>query len=275
MSNKTTIFGIAALFAVGMIFSSSLAAYAFVPNYNDNGDFLDLKNAKLDIKNNVTTDIKFTAKGEIPENAGFNWGYGIITAGGNVIATTSHPDLPIVDSELQETPDDPVIHNHYAILETNELCGDNPDNGFNPSIQDLTIESPGEIFVKQNQAILKNLPPSVTGGNFDPNLVFTPGADYQAAASFQLEYVEEVDNPDNFAVCVVDIRALDPLEQSTVIIGKKDFDRDHQAPYGDQRSDYSSYGSDYGNPYPEENSYGSDYGYQESSYDNYELDGRY
>jgi hypothetical protein len=289
MSNTTTMFGVMALFAVGVIFYSPLAASAFVPNYNDNEDFLDLKSAKLDIKNNVTTDIKFTAKGIIPiVNPGIDWGYGIITAAGNVIATTSHPELPIVDSILQnDDPTNDVIHNHYVLLGENELCGDDP------AIADLSFESPGDIFVKQNQAILKNLPASVTGGNFDPEpTTFTPGADYQAAASFQLEYVEEENNPNNFAVCVVDIRALDPLEQSTVIIGKKDFDRDHKTPYGDQRPDYNNYGDDdygnqypeensyggddYGNQYPEENSYGGDdYGYQESSYDNYESDGRY
>ena len=56
-------------------------------------------------------------------------GYGIITAGGNVIVTTSHPQLPIADSDLQngdETND--VIHNHYVVLETNELCGVNPQD---------------------------------------------------------------------------------------------------------------------------------------------------
>jgi hypothetical protein len=122
-----------------------------------------------------------------------------------VIATTSHPELPIADSELQNgNPTNDVIHNHYVILGANELCKPSdprdPTADFNPSVEDLTFESPGEIFVKQNQAILKNLPPSVTGGNFDPERVFTPDADYQAAALFQLEYIEDETDPENFAV---------------------------------------------------------------------------
>ena len=49
-----------------------------------------------------------------------------------MIATTSHPELPIADSELQQSPaEHPVIHNHYVILGTDELCGVNPMGGFN------------------------------------------------------------------------------------------------------------------------------------------------
>jgi hypothetical protein len=268
MSNTTIMFGIIALFAVGMIFSP-LAASAAPPFNNEN--FLDLKNAKLKINDDVITDIKFTAEGEIPKvNPGINWGYGIITAGGNVIATTSHPDLPIVDSELQTDETDDVIHNHYVKLGTNELCGlvdpEDPESEFNPSIADLTFESPGDIFVKQNQAILSNLPPSVTGGNFPPEPeTFTPGADYQAAASFQLEYVEDEMDSTNFAVCVVDIRALDPLEQSTVIIGEKDFEDHDERPYGDHMKYYDNYEEHHNY---DENNYGK-HDYKDRSYDNH------
>ena len=80
--------------------------------------------------------------------------------------------------------------------------------GFNFSVANLTHESPGKIFVKQNEAVLKNLPKSVTGGNFNQSLVFTPGTGTRAAASFQLEYVEDEMDDTNFAVCVVDVRAF-------------------------------------------------------------------
>ena len=245
MSNKT-IFVVMSLFAVGMIFSP-LAVSAF-PNQ---GNFLNLKKAVIDINDKVITDIIFKAQGDIPKhNPGIDWGYGIITvdASGiqNVIATTSHPGLPIADSELQQSAADPVIHNHYVVLGTDELCGVNPMGGFNLSVADLTHESPGKIFVKQNEAVLKNLPKSVTGGNFNQSLVFTPGTDYRAAASFQLEYVKDEMDDTNFAVCVVDVRALDPQDHSTVIIGKKDF-------YGDNERPYDNYGE---NGYPEENNYG-------------------
>ena len=117
MSNKS-IFVILSLFVVGMIFSP-LAASAF-PNQ---GNFLNLKKAVIDINDKIITDIIFKAQGDIPKhNPGINWGYGIITVDElgrqNVIATTSHPELPIADSELQLSPADPVIHDHYVILRT-------------------------------------------------------------------------------------------------------------------------------------------------------------
>jgi hypothetical protein len=261
MSNTTTMLGIMALFAVGIIFSSSLTASA-IPQQQ--GDFLDLKNAKLSINNKVITDAKFTAQGDIPKvNPGVNWGYGIITAGGNVIVTTSHPQLPIADSELQNgDPTNDVIHNHYVVLGTNELCGpanpQDPSAGFNPSVADLTFKSPGDVFVKQNLAILKNLPSSVTGGNFDPNRVFIPGTDYQAAASFKLEYVEEETDPDNFAVCVVLVKTLDPQEESSVIIGEKDMKPDYPSP---GYENHDGYGNEY--DYANEQSYDQKYDYNQ------------
>ena len=47
MSNTTTMFGIMALFAVGIIFSSPITASA-VPQQQ--GDFLDLKKCKIEHK---------------------------------------------------------------------------------------------------------------------------------------------------------------------------------------------------------------------------------
>ena len=68
MSNKS-IFVILSLFVVGMIFSP-LAASAF-PNQ---GNFLNLKNAVIDINDKIITDIIFKAQGDIPKhNPGINW----------------------------------------------------------------------------------------------------------------------------------------------------------------------------------------------------------
>ena len=294
MSNTTIMFGIMVLFAVGVIFSSPIIASA-VPQQQ--GDFLDLKNAKLSINKEVITDAKFTAKGDIPiVNPGINWGYGIITAGGNVIVTTSHPQLPIADSELQNgDPENDVIHNHYVVLTTNELCGladpQDPTGDFNPSVADLTFKSPGDIFVKQNLAILKNLPPSVTGGNVDPTRVFTPGTDYQDAASFKLEYVQDRNDPKNFAVCVVLVKTLDPQEESTVTIGEKDMKPDYPSPgyenrdgygneydYANEQSYEKDMKPDYPSPgYENRDGYGNEYDYaNEQSYDiKYDYSQRY
>ena len=77
-----------ALFAVGMIFSSPLAVSAVVSNPDDNGNFLELKKAIIDIQNDpegdMITDIVFKTRGEIPQDG-------------------------IVDSELQEDEFDPVF----------------------------------------------------------------------------------------------------------------------------------------------------------------------
>ena len=60
-----------ALFAVGIIFSSSLTASA-IPQQQ--GDFFRSKKCKLSINKGVITDTKFTAQGDIPTvNPGINW----------------------------------------------------------------------------------------------------------------------------------------------------------------------------------------------------------
>ena len=264
MSNAT-IFVTMTLLVAGIIFSP-IAASA-VPNQDD---FLNLKKAVLDINDGVITDVIFKSQAKIPLHPGIDWGYGIITLdesdNTNVIATTSHPNLPIVDSELQNgDPTDDIIHNHYVILGVDVLglCGTDP------FIQDLTFESPGQIFLKQNEAILKNLPESVIGGNFDPNLPFIPGTNYQVAASFQLEYVENPMDSMDFAICVVDVRPLDPQEHSTVIIGEKDF-KDHKQRPHDNKGGYDLYVNNKhgGYDYPKDNNYG-EYDYQEKSYSSY------
>ena len=199
-----------------MIFSSPLAASAVVSYPNDNGNFLELKKAIIDIQNDpegdMITDIVFKTRGEIPQDG-------------------------IVDSELQEDEFDPVFHNHYVALGTDEAnCGDNP------AVSDLSFESPGELIVKGNTAILKNLPPSALG-QLDPDLtngtdvdVITPGADIQLVASFLLESVFNQLGGIQ-AVCVTDIMPIEPADQRTVIFGEKDFKPDYPKPGYENRDD--------------------------------------
>jgi len=256
------------LLAAGIIFSP-MAASAFPPQ----DDFLDLKKTVLDINDGVITDIIFKAQGKIPLHPGIDWGYGIITLdesdNPNVIATTSHPNLPIADSELQnDDPENDIIHNHYVILgvdpDPDAACGQD-----NPFVADLTFKSPGKIFIDRNEAILKNLPESVLGGNFDTDLVFIPGTNYQVAASFQLEYVDDQTDPNGFKICVVDVRPLDPQEQSTVIIGEKDF-KDHKQRPHDNKGGYDLYvDNKHGQyDYQKSNNYGGN-DYQERPYSPY------
>ena len=71
MSNTTTMFGIMALFAVGMIFSSSLTASA-IPQQQP-ADYLDLEKTVVKIKQdpmtktNFITDIIYKLGGFLPD----------------------------------------------------------------------------------------------------------------------------------------------------------------------------------------------------------------
>ena len=251
-TTTTTVFGIMALFAVGMIFSSPMTASA-IAYPHPNNDYLDVKKAIINIEEDVITDIVFKTRGEIPKfGTGENFGYGVVTlVNGNltVIATTSHPNLGIVDSELQEDENDPVFHNHYVLLGTDaENCGVNEQGEPNLSIADLSFESPGEVFIKGNAAILRDLPPSAEG-QFT-GVEITPGTNIQIVASFLLEpvFVEG----ELAAVCVTDVMPVEPQDERTVIIGEKDFKPDHPRPnYGNN----DGYGNGYENDYSPENSY--------------------
>lgn len=249
-----------ALFAVGMIFSSPLAAsVSAVPYPNDN--YLELQKAIIDIEDDVITDIVFKTRGEIPKlGTGENFGYGVVTLVNdtlNVIATTSHPNLGIVDSELQEDENDPVFHNHYVVLGTDEEnCGTNEQGEPNLSIADLSFESPGELFIKGNAAILRDLPPSAEG-QFT-GVEITPGTNIQIVASFLLEPVFD-EQGELAAVCVTDVMPVEPQDERTVIIGEKDFKPDHPRPdYGND----DGYGNGYGKDYSTEKSYDREYDYQ-------------
>jgi hypothetical protein len=214
---------------------------------------LDVKKAIINIEEDVITDIVFKTRGEIPKfGTGENFGYGVVTLVNdtlNVIATTSHPNLGIVDSELQEDENDPVFHNHYVVLGTDaENCGVNEEDEPNLSIADLSFESPGEVFIKGNAAILRDLPPSAEG-QFT-GVEITPGTNIQIVASFLLEpvFVEG----ELAAVCVTDVMPVEPQDERTVIIGEKDFKPDYPRPnYGNN----DGYGNGYENDYSTENSY--------------------
>src|SRR5688572_8463218 len=261
MSNTILTYGVIVLFAVGIIFSSPLAASAVaIPEHNN--DYLDVKKAIIDIEADVITDIVFKTRGEIPKfGTGENFGYGVVTlVNGNliVIATTSHPNLGIVDSELQEDENDPVFHNHYVLLGTDaENCGVNEQGEPNLSIADLSFESPGEVFIKGNAAILRDLPPSAEG-QFT-GVEITPGTNIQIVASFLLDPVFD-EQGELAAVCVIDVMPVEPQDERTVIIGEKEFKPSYPRPSYENRDD--GYGNGY--EYPNEmSSYDKKYDYDQ------------
>jgi hypothetical protein len=292
--SKGNIFAIMTLFVAGMIFSP-LAALS----YPDDDDYLDVQKAIIDIDKNIIKDIVFKTRGDIPqENRDKNFGYGVVTLANNtlnVIATTSHPKLGIIDSELQKSPEDPVFHNHYVILGNNSICGNTP------AVQDLSFTSPGKVIIDGNKAILKDLPASAQG-QFT-NVTITPGTNVLIVASFLLEsHFNQTANPKQLqAVCVVDIKPVEPQDKRTIIIGQKDKDYYNEQPRNDDYYNEQPRNDDYYNEQPRnddyyneqprnddyyneqprndeynrddgynnENTYDSSYGYEDNGYNSY------
>ena len=254
--SKGNIFAIMTIFVAGMIFSP-LAALSYP---DDDDDYLDVQKAIIDIDKNIIKDIVFKTRGDIPQEGSYkNFGYGVVTLTNNtlnVIATTSHPKLGIIDSELQKSPKDPVFHNHYVILGSNNLiCGDNP------AVADLSFTSPGKVIIDGNKAILKDLPASAQG-QFT-NVTITPGTNVLIVASFLLEsHFNQTANPKQLqAVCVVDIKPVEPQDKRTLIIGQTEKDYYNEQPRNDE------YNRDDG--YNNENTYDSSYGYEDNGYNSY------
>ena len=120
------------------------------------------------------------------------------------IVTTTHAG--VLDSELQQSILDPVWHNHFVQLAENTECVSDT------AVGDLTFESPGEVKVQDNIAVLKKLPASAIG-QFTGQPI-TPGSDIQIVASFILQPLLDLtvlpeENP-LVAVCVEDIQPVDP-----------------------------------------------------------------
>src|SRR5215208_2148482 len=259
---KGNIFAIISIFAAGMIFSP-LAALSYPDNADD---YLDVQKAIIDIDKNIIKDIVFKTRGDIPqENRDKNFGYGVVTLSNNtlnVIATTSHPKLGIVDSELQKSPKDPVFHNHYVILGNNSICGETP------AVQDLSFTSPGKIIIDGNKAILKDLPASAQG-QFT-NVTITPGTNVLIVASFLLEshFSQPHQQGDLLAVCVVDIKPVEPQDKRTIIIGQKDKDYYNEQPRNDDYYNEQPRNDDYYNEQPPNDEYNRDDAYNnENTYE--------
>jgi hypothetical protein len=272
------------IFVAGMIFSP-LAALSYPDDYDD---YLDVQKAIIDIDKNIIKDIVFKTRGDIPQDGSDkNFGYGVVTLVNNtlnVIATTSHPKLGIVDSELQNgDPTNPVFHNHYVILGNNSICG------ANPAVQDLSFTSPGKVIIDGNKAILKDLPASAQG-QFT-NVTITPGTNVLIVASFLLESHFNQTANQLQAVCVVDIKPVEPQDKRTIIIGQKDKDYYNEQPRNDDYYNEQPRNDDYYNEQPRnddyyneqprndeynrddgynnENTYDSSYGYEDNGYNSY------
>ena len=250
MSNTTIMFGIIALFAVGMIFSSPITALA-VPQQQP-ADYLDLEKTVVKIKQDPTTktnsitDIIYKLGGFVPDETVDPFGYGVVTEVQtetgpelNVIATTSHAGILDADAQ-QDDENNPVLHNHYAIL------GNNPACGTNPSIEALTEEEIGQVIVNGKTVIVKDLPPSST------DVEITPGTNIQFVASFLLEVEGSPMSP------IVCVNPVEIQNDRAVIFGEEEMKPDYPSP---GYENHDGYGNEY--DYANEQSYDQRYDYNQ------------
>jgi|RhiMetdeSRZDD1v2_1073273.scaffolds.fasta_scaffold81775_4 hypothetical protein len=181
ISKNRLILGIAAM----LVIVSPMAVWAAT-------GFLTIRDAAVVTSGDRVDRAAMTTRGNIPKDgSGGAFGYGIITSAG-IIVTTTHKG--VLDSELQSGPQDPVFHNHYVLL------GPNPSKcGNNPSVIDITFDSPGQLAVGNTNVALKDLPKSSEGISQSNNV--------QNVVSFKLDPKFKNNNPNDEleAVCVTDI----------------------------------------------------------------------
>jgi hypothetical protein len=132
------------------------------------------------------------------------FGYAILTDEGDAILV-AHTHSGVLDSEAQRFIEDPIWHNHFVKLGDVEQCGE--DQG----VIDITWQSPGEVRIDDNIAIISDVPTdefegwdSITG----ESLSMTLGEAVSEVISFKLDPVfDEEDGLE--VVCVTDIRSAE------------------------------------------------------------------
>lgn len=168
--NKNCSIVLSTLLAIGLslVIASPLA---MMSAYTES--FLDIKKADIGIKDDIIKTIFFKTRGEIPTDGSAGaFGYGVVLSDGKAIVTTTHAG--VLDSEAQQSILDPIFHNHFVQLAENTECISDT------AVGDLSFESPGEVKVQNNIALLKKLPASAEG-QFTGDTI-TPGTDVQIVA---------------------------------------------------------------------------------------------
>lgn len=177
------------------------------PSVTSNPDYLDLDKAVVASAANKVQAV-LQAHGHIPTNGnGGAFGYGILTSQGlnAIMVSTTHKG--VLDSEDQRNANDPKWHNHYVSLGTDSTHCDS-----NPAVTSITFQSPGDVVVNQDKAVMSNLPAKFTGTNAltgNP-LTLNPGTNVQDVVSFKLQPVFSPTHQLQ-AVCVTDIQPADKV----------------------------------------------------------------
>lgn len=175
-------------------------------------DYFTVENAEVQVDES-TVDARFETGGIIPQDGQSAYGYGILTGAGNdgLIVSTTHAG--VLDSELQRDANDPVWYNHFVKLGKNMSgrCGDSLE------VADITLESPGEIQVREGRIILDDLPFSLDGTSAltKDSLTLAPGESPQQVVSFTMD--PKFDGNTLKAVCVTNITSAE-----NVGIGKEE-----------------------------------------------------
>ena len=179
-----------------------------VVTQNANDAYLDIDKAVVAKAANKVQAV-LQAHGHIPKDgSGGAFGYGILTTQqlSAIMVSTTHAG--VLDSEDQRNANDPRWHNHYVSLANvpDDACGSDP------AVTAITFQSPGEVIVNNNKAVMTNLPAKFTGTDAlsDAPLTLTPGTNMQNVVSFVLEPIFD-DEDELEAVCVKDIKPADKV----------------------------------------------------------------
>lgn len=171
------------------------------------GVFSDIIKAKLNENNKALNSLQIKTGAKIPVGE-INHGFGVITdaipppgAAAVAIVTTTHPDLPFIDSEDQSSPTDPVEHNHIVALHANGVC----PAGL--AVFDLTFESPGTTNIQSNHVGMNHIPYGDYTGQFGNAPTINSGDD-PAGPGTIVSFVLSV-HPSG-AVCVTPVSSADP-----------------------------------------------------------------
>jgi hypothetical protein len=103
----------------------------------------------------------------------------------SVIAATTH--MGVYDSLQQKDASDPVWHNHFVKLVSDNSNGSKCGN--NPQVKDLTLQSPGNVSISNQSMELSGIPTNFnsTSSLSNSTIAFEMGKNIDKVVTFKLE----------------------------------------------------------------------------------------
>lgn len=198
LNSKIYIMGIVLGIIAGISFQNSEMITSFALPENFTLSDAKLKKSDTVLNADMKSDRKITQNGT--QGA---MGVAVITDKGfdAVIASTTHGG--IYDSVQQKNASDPSWHNHFV-----KLVADNSSKcGSNPMVKDLTLQSPGNVMIADNNIRMLEIPSNFNASSSLSNstLSFETGRNIDKVVTFKLEPI--FDSTNNVeAICVKDIK---------------------------------------------------------------------